>query len=227
MNLLSLISQWKALSATVPTCANDGLISIIRFVSQFPDGFCNLFFISIWNPSQHPPAHPIWHPKIFISRTKRSPGILPILIHARSDIIADLLFREQLQFYMLAATNLLCWMHLFQREVQDRITYGARFVGRKMVSHGKLLLGSVESYGSNMVPAHLKPVRLNCASLYSNIPQLMNLDVYTICCRRKLIVSYMMPLLEDKQSFEGAVMSHLGWGASSPVHWLTSESTIH
>lgn len=26
-----------------------------------------------------------------------------------------------------------------------------------MVSHGKLLLGSVESYQSNMVPAHLKP----------------------------------------------------------------------
>jgi hypothetical protein len=34
----------KAVSATVPICTNDGLISIIKFVSQFPDGFCNLFF---------------------------------------------------------------------------------------------------------------------------------------------------------------------------------------
>ena len=33
-----------------PTCANDRLLSIIRFVSQFPDGFYNLFFISIQKP---------------------------------------------------------------------------------------------------------------------------------------------------------------------------------
>jgi hypothetical protein len=54
-NLLSLTSPGKVLSATVPTCANDRLISIIRFVSQFSDGFCNLFFLLVSeNPSRHP-----------------------------------------------------------------------------------------------------------------------------------------------------------------------------
>jgi hypothetical protein len=53
--------------------------------------------------------------RLCCSTKQYDPGILPILIHARSDIIADLLLRDQLQFYMLAATNLLCWMHhLFQ-----------------------------------------------------------------------------------------------------------------
>jgi hypothetical protein len=52
-NLLSLISPWKALSVIVPTYANDGLISIIRFVLQSSNRFCNLFFISIKNPSRH------------------------------------------------------------------------------------------------------------------------------------------------------------------------------
>jgi hypothetical protein len=72
-NLLSLISPWKALSATVPICANDGLISIIRFVSQFPDGFCNLFFLLVSeNPSRHHLTPLMWHPKIFISQTKQN-----------------------------------------------------------------------------------------------------------------------------------------------------------
>ena len=137
-------------------------------------------------------------------------------------IIADLLFRDQLQFYMLAATNLLCWMHhLFQRVVQDRITYSARFVGRKMVLHGKLLLGSVESYRSNMVPAHLKPN--SQAQLCITIPQYSSIDESS--CLHHLLLKETYCQLHDafawgqaKLSFEGAVMSHPGWRARSPVH---------
>jgi hypothetical protein len=111
---------------------------------------------------------------------------------------------------MLAATNLLCWMHLFQREVQDRITYGARFVGRKMVSHGKLLLGSVESYGSNMVPAHLKPN--SQAQLCITIQQYSSIDESS--CLHHLLLKETYCQLHD--AFAWGQAKFLGGGNVTP-----------
>ena len=54
-----------------PTCANNRLISIIRFASQFPDVFGNLFFISIQKFSlQHPSNTFNMTPKNFTSPAK-------------------------------------------------------------------------------------------------------------------------------------------------------------
>jgi hypothetical protein len=46
-NLLRLISPMWCYSNI---CANDGLIRFNKFISQFTDGFCNLFFIIIRTP---------------------------------------------------------------------------------------------------------------------------------------------------------------------------------
>ena len=41
MNFFSLISAWLVISATVPTCANDAVKGLKRFVSWFPSEFWN------------------------------------------------------------------------------------------------------------------------------------------------------------------------------------------
>jgi len=77
-NLLSLVSLWLALSATVTTCANDRLIMLNRFVFQFPDELCNLFFYQFLQNS--PDILPMWHPKNFHLQSKQG-LILHLTVH--------------------------------------------------------------------------------------------------------------------------------------------------
>ena len=120
------------------------------------------------------------------------------------------------------ATTLLCWMHhSFRRVVQNGIVYVAKFVGGKMVTARKLLLTSVKCYQSNMVQAHIKS--RNQTELSITIQQYSSMDEFR--CRYHLLTKKNCCQSRDafawgqaKLSFEGAVMSHPGWRARSPVH---------
>ena len=75
-----------------PTCANYRLISIIRFVSQFPDGFCNLFFLLVSkNPFRHPFNTSDMTPKKFspprltLNAPKRHSRTVRITINSQQD----------------------------------------------------------------------------------------------------------------------------------------------
>ena len=52
---------WQG-GATAHTYANDGLISLNKFVSRITDGFCNLFFLLV-------SEHPMWHPHMTLDVT--------------------------------------------------------------------------------------------------------------------------------------------------------------